>query len=995
VLASETVTHLARKVAGVTYRKRGQAQLKGFVEPVTIIQALPDSEETATREAGQGQEGASQETAEIATSQEPLPIGGFLGALPEGALVARDEEQRQVLAAINAVTGGTGRLVCLVGEPGIGKTRLAQEVALLTRNRGFLVATGSCYAPYQAVPYYPFLEALATAYQSAAPTVKAALPERWTDVTRLLPQYRLSLPSARDGGSSQDEQQRLFWAVTGFLRTLAESQPLALLLDDLHWADHSSLSLLQHLVRHTRAARILFLGTYRPMDVPRTHPLAAILLDLGREHLLERIALKRLSVEATGAFIAAYLGMGEAPAEAAATICARTEGNPFFTQELLRALVERGDLSWEAHHWQQAVKEMIVPENVRAAIDERLSRLAGATQDVLQEASVLGQAFRFHDLAAMGGRPEKEIEGALEEATTAGLLHETGQEGYSFHHVLIQQALYMGLPARRKRRLHHAVGEALERLPERVRERRAADLAWHFTEAHQAERALPFTIQAGDQAEAVYAHLEAERQYRTACNLARELGDQRREAEALEKLGLAVRFLVRYTQALEALEQALALYQALGDVEGQGRVLALIGHLHVDAETMEAGLARVQPFVTSLCTGGLSLSGQSALLTALSRLYFNIAVYSTSAKESEERALHSAALSAAEQAEALAEEAQDKRLLGQARARRGSALQFLEREEEGIQMLEDAIRLLEASGELEALGVALNNMSEFSHLRGKYDLALADNVRALALAERRGDQFWIAYLKKQRGTLFFELGQWEQARQDFGQVLTMLREEPVALLPVFTHLDPWRLALAQGQAEAAAEYFQRDLALAERSGNPHALFWATSALAERDLMEGRPQAARAHLDPFLDRSSLRADERAWALHLLGWASLELGDLERAGVLLAEARTLATAHLSRLAGVGVLHSQARLALRQGRWQAAEQALAEALALTQAMHTPYEKAKTLYLSGLLHLQQGETQPARERLETALAICATLGERLYARQIEQTLAKLNTQE
>jgi hypothetical protein len=165
-------------------------------------------------------------------------------------------------------------------------------------------------------------------------------------------------------------------------------------------------------------------------------------------------------------------------------------------------------------------------------------------------------------------------------------------------------------------------------------------------------------------------------------------------------------------------------------------------------------------------------------------------------------------------------------------------------------------------------------------------------------------------------------------------------------------------------------------------------------MAYQELLEGRPQAARTRLEPFLDRSLL-ADERAWVRNLLGWASLELEDLARAEVLLAEARTLATVHLPRLKGVGVRQSQVRLALRQGRWQEAEHALAEALALCQAMRTPYEEAQTLYLSGLLHLQRGETQPARERLEAALAICGQLDERLYARQIEQALAKLNTQE
>jgi tetratricopeptide (TPR) repeat protein len=327
--------------------------------------------------------------------------------------------------------------------------------------------------------------------------------------------------------------------------------------------------------------------------------------------------------------------------------------------------------------------------------------------------------------------------------------------------------------------------------------------------------------------------------------------------------------------------------------------------------------------------------------------------------------------------------------------RRGSALLFLGREEEGPQVIEVAIRLLEASGELEALGVALFNMSVFYRFRGKYDLARADIERALALAERRGDQFWIAILKQERGKLFFDLGQWEQARQDLEQAATLLYAERFFWTLLLSELDLGLLALAQGQAEAAAAYFQRSLDLAERSGNPDSLFWASSNMAYQDLMEGRPQAACARLEPFLDHSSLLADERAWVRHLLGWAYVELGDLERAEALLAVSSALVTAPLPRLKGVGVLQSQARLAIRQGREPEAELALEEALALSQAMRTPYEEAQTLYLSGLLHLQQGETQPARERLETALALCTQLGERLYARQIEQALAKLGPQE
>jgi tetratricopeptide (TPR) repeat protein len=289
------------------------------------------------------------------------------------------------------------------------------------------------------------------------------------------------------------------------------------------------------------------------------------------------------------------------------------------------------------------------------------------------------------------------------------------------------------------------------------------------------------------------------------------------------------------------------------------------------------------------------------------------------------------------------------------------------------------------------LSIALYNVSGFYHKQGEYNLTLVNTERALAINERLGDRLGIANHLRRRGDLLFELGQWGQARQDLVQVVTLLPEKHPSWPLVRSHLSLGRLSLAQGQAEAAAEHLQRSLVLAERSANPTLLFWGACAVAYQDLVEGRPQAARTRLEPFLDWSSLPADERAWVRHLLGWASVDLGDLERAEALLAAASTFATPPPSFLIVLGVWHSQARLALRQGRGQEVEEALAQALSLSQARGLPYEEAQTLYLYGLLHLQQGETQPARERLEAALAILHRLGERLYAEQVERALARL----
>src|SRR5262249_2521350 len=162
-------------------------------------------------------------------------------------------------AALRGVVSGQGRLLVLAGEPGVGKTRLGQEITLLARAQGFLVLSGRCYEPQQNVAYYPFLEALATAEASVDTDMKARLSKEWSEVTPLLPfsatnAWVTAAPAQTD---DRNAQQRLFWQATSFLRTLADQSPLALLLDDLQWADSASVDLLQHLARHTRDRRIL------------------------------------------------------------------------------------------------------------------------------------------------------------------------------------------------------------------------------------------------------------------------------------------------------------------------------------------------------------------------------------------------------------------------------------------------------------------------------------------------------------------------------------------------------------------------------------------------------------------------------------------------------------------------------------------------------------------------------------------------------------------
>lgn len=556
VLASESVIHVAGKLDDVAYAERGFTQLKGFREPVHVFQVVD------VHQALQPEPPVSVLFGVV--SAAPLPIGGFLGALPSTELVAREAELKRILTAADAVAAGSGRLVLISGEPGVGKTRLAQEAMLTIRNRQFLVAAGRCYERQKSVPFYPFIDVLSSVYASSPAPVRAAVVGRWPYLYRLLPDFSAeAIPAV---ANTPEEQQRLFRAVAGFLQAISVELPVAIFLDDLHVADGPTLDLLQHLARNSRGARLLMVGTYRDVEVGPHHPLEAILGDLTREELVDRISLRRFEPDGTSKLIATTLGDRCAPSDVVEVVHRQAEGNPFFTQQLVRFLVERGDLYQADGRWvQRPAAGVAVPESVRAVIGQRMARLGEKTQELLRQASVLGQAFRFDTLAALHGHTEEEIEASLEEARAAGLVTETQQDGYAFDHLLTQQTLYADLPARTRHRLHLAAAEALELLPENARSLLSSELAWHFLEAAQEERAIPYILAAGDRATSVFAYKEANRQYGVALDISQQVGNAPGEVAALTRRARLCLDMFEGKNAARDYERLLEVAQKEGD----------------------------------------------------------------------------------------------------------------------------------------------------------------------------------------------------------------------------------------------------------------------------------------------------------------------------------------------------------------------------------------------------------------------------------------------
>lgn len=451
-------------------------------------------------------------------SLDPVDVGSPLERLGSGAFVGREQEMDVLRVGLEEAIWGRGRLVLVVGEPGIGKTRLAQELATYASLRGALVLTGRCHEGEGAPPYWPWTQALRSLISEREPAaLQAEMGPGAAAIAQVIPEVRERLPGVHEPPPLGPESARFrfFDGVTEFLKRAGNRQPLALVLDDLHWADLPSLRLLVFLARELREARLLVIGTLRDAEATDDGSLRWALAELTREATVQRITLGGLSQREIARFIA--LTTNRKPSDAiAASVHEETQGNPFYLGEVVRLLVsQRRDGSLEG----SGSSRFEIPHGLRPVIGRRLDQLSARSRDVLATASVVGRQFRLDVIARVTGLGRDHVIEMLGEAKAARVVHDLPEtlSHYAFTHALVCETLYEGLPALHRMRLHGRVAEALEELS--VGEADLPGLAHHFLQAAplgHVEKAIDYAVRAGVQATAVLAYEVAASHYRMA-----------------------------------------------------------------------------------------------------------------------------------------------------------------------------------------------------------------------------------------------------------------------------------------------------------------------------------------------------------------------------------------------------------------------------------------------------------------------------------------------
>jgi transcriptional regulator with XRE-family HTH domain len=956
-----------------------------YLDTITLLAdalGLPDEERAAlARAAGRHRALASGASAQGTTAAR--------ATVSPPALVGRAPE----LARLRQFVAGQDEpALLLAGEPGIGKTRLLDEITVLAKTAGWTAVRDGCQRRSGQESFAPFASALARSFSDRSRQEQRLALEGCAWLVRLLPELAEAnvVPAPALERAGEQERRLMFAAVGRYLTNIAGAAGALLVLDDLQWAGADALDLLASLVRteHERPLRVL--GAYRSTEVFGSHPLAVALADLARDGLATEMALGPLAAHEASELLATIWlhdaetpDDGESSGDLHASVLRRAGGSPFFLISCAQAMQAGGRAQEAAATAGTLPAAEDIPWSVAQTVRQRAATLPQGAQALLAVAAVAGRIAPGELLLAVAervGQTRWQALDAIEDCCRAGLLLEQDQAHYRFTHDLIHEVVVADLSASRRIALHQEIAETLEEAPGQPL---IEQLAYHYAQAGNQEKAVVYLEQTGDRAWSLHANAEAAAQYQELAGRVDALGRTLDAARVQEKLGDALIILGRYDEALVVLEQAANAHRAHGNTDGAAYCLGRIAYAHARGGTARTWLAQAEALreVERLAAAGQTSRGVAWLYASLASALNNAGRY---AEE----------LDAARRGAELARALEDEAVLVLALTMQGLALNGLGRGDEARVVFEETVALAERVGDLGSWARALMYLGLHCDAHGEFVTAQRWHQHAAEVATRLGDPPLMAMILCAWCDSLFWSGDWSAAHDLCARAAEAVRSVDRSWSSTAPPLALGQLALAEGNREVATAALGEAIRLATATGNRVALSECQALLAEQDLLESRPEAARERLVALLDPSDPPDPHTIGdviTLMLLAWAYADLDELDSAATLAGQAAALAKSHEQRLALADAMRINALIAFQMGHWPEAAAVLEEAVALPHAMTYPYAEAKARYIYGQFHMARSEPDLAREQYTAALAICERLGEGLYRPRIEQALARI----
>ena len=822
----------------------------------------------------------------------PRPI-----ASKEVPLVDRTEEMNVLKEAVYRAVHGEGGLVFIHGEAGIGKTRLVRELGAYARSRGVQVLYGRCPALFRmdGVPPYILWKEVIKDY------LEACTPEQLyrvigyypAEVAKLVPELGQKLRSIPQSLpiSPEQEQNRLFEAVSQFVTNISRETPLLVVLDDLQWTDPSSLLLLHYLARGVQKTPLLLLGAYRSTDIDDKHPLTPVLAELNRERLPQEIQLKRMSFSDVSEMIKNILEQEDVPEEFCKLVYEKTRGNPFFAEEVVKSLKEEGAIYVEEGRWKfKEVSAIEFPKSVKNIVKARFNKLDDEYQSVLTFASFVGNDFTLEAMCALTGIEENKLLEIMDGLLKAGFIKHTvirGEDICSFADIIMRDVVYEEVGPFRRKKLHGVVGSALEKIYAKTIDEHLGELASHFLESGDKDKALGYFLKAGEKAQRIYANAEVASYFQSALRLLEEReGELQQKGRVLESLGDTKKIMGEYEDCMKYWNEALLLWTKLqekektailhrkianilwdrmGDAEeAKAHHEACLKILETEPESVEKArlyhdMAYMQwrngDFVKALASAqkALMLAEKLNTLEVVADACLGLAcVLSMSGDYKKGREYADRGLKTALDNDYL-------EIAVLAYDRVGSVLPF-EEYEERFEYFEKGLSLAKRVGDISRQSWFLGDLADAYTYMGKLDKAIALGEEALALDRKVGSIAYTPGFLAVLGFAYQLLGEWSKSEQCYDEAAVISGKLTDFMPRAFTHLFHGLLHFDKEEYARARESFEEAYRVVERAGNRWAQMYYSPFLIWAHVELGGVEKAENLLDT-LQQFALETEDK--------------------------------------------------------------------------------------------------------------------------------------
>ncbi|MGD8750447.1 MAG: AAA family ATPase [Anaerolineales bacterium] len=666
--------------------------------------------------------------------------------------VGRRKEIDLFTQVLTQTATGQGRVLIFTGEPGIGKTRVIQEMTSLAYQKGFQSLTAQCYQMEQTLPYQPLIDLarqmmeIDHRWQQLAPVWLRELAVLVPEMEEVAAAAMTTEPPAEELDESQ--QGRLFQAIFHLFANMSDQNKLLLVVEDIHWADTTTLQCLHYLVRHISINPIVFLFTLREESLSTDLDLVALLNNLRREKHVRYLSLSRLTIEDTKALLMKSADTKPYADQLGNWLYKETTGHPFFFTSLLQSLREEGLLVDAAKtDWRMLARTdpgLTLPDAIRVSVLSRLQRLQQSERDVLDWMAVYGRGLEFSTLQTISNQPPIVLLNAVEKLTTLQLLDDKSGK-FDFNHNKIREVVYDDLSITRRRLYHQQIGNTLEKITSSTDN--VAILAYHFECGNENKKAFNYWMQAGEYALETYAHEPAAYHFERALALADQPAAK---MDAYLGLGRTLILMDNHGGAADALQQGLHIAESQNDNNRRAKLLYANAQNASREHRPDGGKPEVEAALLAAKQAGddYYLAQSLLLLTEVHESNGNM----------------NSALETATRAQNVSSHLNDNQMEARALIEIGFLYAQQAEFDQAASAAERGLELLKKTNDNNAIAYAWNILGRALGGRGDYGKAFSAIQRSQEEAEKVGDRYLLAQALNMRGWLYRELGDYENGR---------------------------------------------------------------------------------------------------------------------------------------------------------------------------------------------------------------------------------------